>query len=604
MQDNMRISRLFFLLGVCTLALASCKDDNTPQSSTTGEGAFIGKAVGNFEASEWYPGGELGTTDNVLASCYEDETPAVTRQGLTQAFNHGEFFFERNVTLATAPFKGLGPASVRKSCLDCHPGYGHGKRQTVYEANTAKASGNGYLLVVYKASGEPNNPYGTDATNDGPYVAEVTGMPQTMAAEPFLPPIDETQIQIIWHKVPSMPSGLPMAFNDGEEYSLIYPEVLIPESAYNTDPTPHASAAAAGTVIGYRLESTIGVIGSGIIDAIDQDDIREQYRAEAPYVELNPAFWDKAANDFAASAYYHNWQKGEYGAGYDADGNFYERDTYRDGKLLKKFTYAMTRGTLQDGAGANAIWNITNVSRPDRPFLYTTAAWATAMSKNEDVIAAIKAAGEKSPYYCDVDGDGTVTDAEISEAVLALLSPSTNQFDNDYHNFEPEMSADEFYDFMVWHRGLAIPRARNLQDPDVQRGKKLFIEMGCATCHRPKWETRDDNYWAPAMNGTKPLPRYANQTIYPYSDFIQHRLYMANDIHGTWCRTTPLWGRGLSQVNTGASDRLHDCRARNVVEAIMWHGFSKESDAYQQTEKFYNLPKEDRDAVVKFIESI
>ena len=604
MQDNMRISRLFFLLGVCTLALASCKDDNTPQSSTTGESAFIGKAVGNFEASEWYPGGELGTTDNVLASCYEDETPAVTRQGLTQAFNHGEFFFERNVTLATAPFKGLGPASVRKSCLDCHPGYGHGKRQTVYEANTAKASGNGYLLVVYKASGEPNNPYGTDATNDGPYVAEVTGMPQTMAAEPFLPPIDESQIQIIWHKVPSMPSGLPMAFNDGEEYSLIYPEVLIPESAYNTDPTPHASAAAAGTVIGYRLESTIGVIGSGIIDAIDQDDIREQYRAEAPYVELNPAFWDKAANDFAASAYYHNWQKGEYGAGYDADGNFYERDTYRDGKLLKKFTYAMTRGTLQDGAGANAIWNITNVSRPDRPFLYTTAAWATAMSKNEDVIAAIKAAGEKSPYYCDVDGDGTVTDAEISEAVLALLSPSTNQFDNDYHNFEPEMSADEFYDFMVWHRGLAIPRARNLQDPDVQRGKKLFIEMGCATCHRPKWETRDDNYWAPAMNGTKPLPRYANQTIYPYSDFIQHRLYMANDIHGTWCRTTPLWGRGLSQVNTGASDRLHDCRARNVVEAIMWHGFSKESDAYQQTEKFYNLPKEDRDAVVKFIESI
>ena len=604
MQDNMRISRLFFLLGVCTLALASCKDDNTPQSSTTGESAFIGKAVGNFEASEWYPGGELGTTDNVLASCYEDETPAVTRQGLTQAFNHGEFFFERNVTLATAPFKGLGPASVRKSCLDCHPGYGHGKRQTVYEANTAKASGNGYLLVVYKASGEPNNPYGTDATNDGPYVAEVTGMPQTMAAEPFLPPIDESQIQIIWHKVPSMPSGLPMAFNDGEEYSLIYPEVLIPESAYNTDPTPHASAAAAGTVIGYRLESTIGVIGSGIIDAIDQDDIREQYRAEAPYVELNPAFWDKAANDFAASAYYHNWQKGEYGAGYDADGNFYERDTYRDGKLLKKFTYAMTRGTLQDGAGANAIWNITNVSRPDRPFLYTTAAWATAMSKNEDVIAAIKAAGEKSPYYCDVDGDGTVTDAEISEAVLALLSPSTNQFDNDYHNFEPEMSADEFYAFMVWHRGLAIPRARNLQDPDVQRGKKLFIEMGCATCHRPKWETRDDNYWAPAMNGTKPLPRYANQTIYPYSDFIQHRLYMANDIHGTWCRTTPLWGRGLSQVNTGASDRLHDCRARNVVEAIMWHGFNKESDAYKQTEKFYNLPKEDRDAVVKFIESI
>ncbi|MCR5520099.1 MAG: c-type cytochrome [Bacteroidales bacterium] len=579
--------------------LVSCKDSKNDIPESKGESNYIGKAVGNFEASEWYPGGALGTTDNVLAGCYEDETPAVNAQGLISEFNHGEFFFERNITESTAPFKGLGPAAVRKSCLDCHPAYGHGKRQTEYVANDGRSMGNGYLLVVYQATGSNNNPNG-DYTNDGPYVAEVTGMPQTMANEPFLPPIDESQISIVWHKVSEMPSGLPLKFEDGDSVELIYPEVIIPESAFNTMPTPHAS----GKPIGYRLESTIGVIGSGIIDAIDQEDIKEQYRAEAPYVELNPAFWDKEANDFAASAYYHNWQAGANGAGYDADGNYYERDTYRDGKLLKKFTYAMTRGTLQDGAGANAIWNITNVSRPDRPYLYTTVAWAKAMSENADVIAKIRAAGKESPYYCDVDGNGSVTDAEISEAVLALLSPKTNQFDNKYHNFTPEMSADEFYDFMVWHRGLAIPRARNLQQEEVQKGKKLFNELGCASCHRAKWETREDNYWSPAMNGKKPLPRYAHQTIYPYSDFIQHRLYMVNDIHGTWCRTTPLWGRGLSQANTGASDRLHDCRARNTMEAIMWHGYSKESDAYKATEKFSKLTKEERDAVVKFVDSI
>ena len=85
---------------------------------------------------------------------------------------------------------------------------------------------------------------------------------------------------------------------------------------------------------------------------------------------------------------------------------------------------------------------------------------------------------------------------------------------------------------------------------------------------------------------------------------IQHRLYMKNGIHGSWCRTTPLWGRGLSRANTGAEERLHDCRARNVIEAIMWHGYSKKSDAYESTEKFYNLPKEDREAVVEFINSI
>ena len=171
---------------MASMAVLACNNDNKgEQPSPEGESKYIGKAVGNFEASEWYPGGQLGTTDNVLAGCYEDETPAVTAQGLTTKFNHGEFFFERNVTENTAPFKGLGPASVRKSCLDCHPGYGHGKRQVEYVANDSRSMGNGYLLVVYKATGENNNPTG-DYTNDGPYVAEVTGMPQTMAIDPFL----------------------------------------------------------------------------------------------------------------------------------------------------------------------------------------------------------------------------------------------------------------------------------------------------------------------------------------------------------------------------------------------------------------------------------
>ena len=587
----MKLSGLLPLLAFPLLVLSCDPLSDEPKPKET-DGNYIGKAVGNFTAEEWYPGGMLGTTLNVADDSYEDPAPAVEEQGLSRAFVHGEMFFERNVTLNTAPFKGLGPASVRKSCLDCHPGYGHGQRQAEYVANGSRSYGNGYLLVVY----HPNEP----GSNDGPYVAEVTGMPQTMAIDPFLPPIDESQIRIVWNDVPAMESGLPMRFADGEAYSLIYPEVDIPESAFNTDPTPYSD----GRQVAFRLESTIGIPGSGLIDAIPQDSIRLQYAREAPYVELNPSFWDKEAGDFAASAFYHNWQKGSFGDGYDADGNFVPRDTYNGGKALKRFTYAMTRATLQDGAGANAIWNITNVTRPDRPYLYTTVAWARKMSETPSVIAAIKSEGDRSPYYVDVNADGTVTDEEISEAVFALLSPSTNQFDNPYHNAEPEMSPDEFYDFMVWHRGLAIPRARNLNDEKVQKGKRLFKEMGCASCHRPSWTTGDDNYWAPAMNGTKPLPRFRNQKIWPYSDFIQHRLWMKNDIHGTWCRTTPLWGRGLSTQNTGRGDRLHDCRARNVIEAIMWHGYSKKSDAYPSTEKFYNLSKEDRDAVVKFIESI
>ncbi len=100
------------------------------------------------------------------------------------------------------------------------------------------------------------------------------------------------------------------------------------------------------------------------------------------------------------------------------------------------------------------------------------------------------------------------------------------------------------------------------------------------------------------------LPKYPNQTIYPYTDLVQHRLFMANDIRTGWCRTTPLWGRGLSSMLTGRRDRLHDCRARNVVEAIMWHCYDKRSDAYKSALNFYNATKEERDAVVAFINAI
>lgn len=567
-------TNLLLLMACASLSFAACTDDDDTGGGNPTPGddyTYVGKAVGNFSADEWYPGGELGTTDNITAGCYEDETPAVNNQGLIDEFNLGEMFFERNVTLSTPPFNGLGPASVRTSCIDCHPSYGHGKRQDQYRASTY---GNGYLLVIYTPDDGANS-------NDGPFISEVTGMPQTQAVSPFLPPVDEEQINITWHTVQgTMPSGLSATqFPDGETYSLIYPEVTIPLTAFNTDPKP--------SNIAVRLESTIGIIGTGLIDAIPEDSLKAQYAREAAAgADLNPAMWDKAANDWAASAYYTTWTA----PGALADG------TQVDG-IIKRYTYALTRASLQDGAGANAMWNIPNVSRPDRPKLYTTTAWAKAMSENQDVIAAIKA-DPTSPYYADG------TDAGIADAVRNLLDPNTNQFDNQWHSFTPEMSTENFYAFMVWHRGLAIPRARNLQDADVQRGKELFMQMGCAKCHRPSWTTGNDNYWTPDIIKGRDLPKYPKQRIYPYSDFVQHRLHMANDIHNSWCRTTPLWGRGLSLVNTGAQDRLHDCRARNEVEAIMWHAYSKESDAYESAVQFYNLPKADRDAVVKFIQSI
>ena len=584
-----RISKML-LLGLLVLPLASCSDDNNVVNNDklNGDSQF-GKANDVFEASEWYPGGELGTDEGMS---YSAETPATTNQGLSNSFNKGEDFFEHLYTITEAPRKGLGPAWVRSSCIHCHPNYGHGKFQNQYQADQF---GNGYLLVIYHPTAgttADGKPYAANS-----YISEVTGMPQTKAMTPFSAPVDEKQMNIQWNEVTAMPSGLAMKFpKDGETFALQYPEVTIPQSAFNTNPKPDNYE--------VRLESTIGIYGTGLLDAIDQDDMKKVYQDEAKYgVELNPAMWDKTANDWASTAWYKL-----------ADGT----------KMVKKFTYAMTRASLQDGPGANAIWNITNVTRSDRHYLYTTPAWAKYQSEDPEVISYIKKHGadESSvlhPYYAD-------TDEGIKERVNEILSCNNapkdgkeNAFEKYLlkgapYNGEEEMNNKDYYDFMVWHRGLAVPAARNLDNAQVQEGKKLFTQWGCATCHKPSWKTGADNYWVDnaikayaksiGQDPNTMLPKYPNQTIYPYTDLVQHRLYMANDIRTGWCRTTPLWGRGLSSMLTGRSDRLHDCRARNVVEAIMWHCYDKRSDAYKQALNFYNATKEERDAVVAFINAI
>lgn len=583
-MNKMKQSNLLGLL-TCIAAVtltASCSDDTTSEVVQPYENR--GKDVGNFSAAEWYPGGKAGTTTNEQG-CYSNPVPLVADDAdLYQRFKKGEMFFEKDFTLFTSPFRGLGPAWVRSGCEYCHPRYGHGKRQDSYRANEM---GNGYLLVVYHPTAGTDQDGVRYAANS--YIRQVTGMPQTKAMYPFKAPIDESGIHLSWKTVTSAPSGIdPTKFPDGTPLQLIYPDITIDRDAFNTDPKP----------VNYevRLESTIGMYGTGLLDAISQDSMKVQYQREAPYVELNPGMWDKDANDWATSAWYSL-----------ADGT----------KRVKKYTYAMTRAALLDGPGANAIWNITNVTRSDRHYLYTTDAWAKAMSEDPEVINAIKAEGQSAtsllhPYY----GDGSTDSIKyLVNQLLGLNSPKDADTYKKYFvdmtpwNGQEEMNDEDYYNFALWHRSLAVPEARNLENKDVQRGKELFYQMGCTACHRPSWKIEKDNGWVDPVskkfasigNG---LPDFSGNVIWPYTDLVQHRLYMINDIRTGWCRTTPLWGRGLSLINSGAEDRLHDARARNEVEAIMWHAYSKNSQAYNAALKFYNLPKQDRDAVVKFLRAI
>lgn len=264
------------------MSMNSCSDENSnpqePDNPMESDAKYFGQAVGNFKAEEWLPGGELGTTENVSSNCYEDETPAVTNQGFTARFNQGDLMASTPYTLSNEPYKGWGPCASRRACEYCHAGgYAHGHSRSDFKP----VMGNGYIVSVYY----PDAP----GSNNGEPIDQLTTFTMTMADTPFLPPLDPDKVSIKWKDVTSMPSGLAMRFPDGEAFSLHYPEVSIPQDAFNVDPQP--------TNYAVRLIASCNFQGLGLIDALSNEDIEAQYKAESEYTELNPEFWDNNAKN-------------------------------------------------------------------------------------------------------------------------------------------------------------------------------------------------------------------------------------------------------------------------------------------------------------------
>ncbi|MBK8018788.1 MAG: c-type cytochrome [Betaproteobacteria bacterium] len=149
-----------------------------------------------------------------------------------------------------------------------------------------------------------------------------------------------------------------------------------------------------------------------------------------------------------------------------------------------------------------------------------------------------------------------------------------------------------------WTLALAVPARRSSGDPLVQRGETIFGEAGCSTCHTPQMKTAQE---------FPPLPALAGQTFHPYTDLLLHDMGegLADgrpdfEAGGRDWRTPPLWGIGLSETVNGSPAYLHDGRARNFTEAILWHG----GEATESRNTFRSMPSQDRQALLKFLESL
>ncbi len=172
-----------------------------------------------------------------------------------------------------------------------------------------------------------------------------------------------------------------------------------------------------------------------------------------------------------------------------------------------------------------------------------------------------------------------------------------------------EISTEDMEDVDLYMQSLGVPARRNVNDPQVKRGEQVFYEAGCHLCHTVTLHTRPRG--STLLNGTE-LPWLGSQTIHPYSDFLLHDMgseimgvglndnYFSGLATGVEWRTTPLWGIGLQEKVNGHSYFLHDGRARNFIEAIMWHG----GEGYASRQKFAAMPRADREALVKFLYSL
>ena len=164
-------------------------------------------------------------------------------------------------------------------------------------------------------------------------------------------------------------------------------------------------------------------------------------------------------------------------------------------------------------------------------------------------------------------------------------------------NGEPEVSDNILRLVLFYSRNLAVPARRDVNAPEVLAGKSLFFQAGCQSCHTPKYTTAT----------TAAEPELANQVIRPYSDLLLHDMGegLADNrtefqASGREWRTAPLWGIGLTQAVSGHTQFLHDGRARNLLEAVLWHG--GEAQAAQQQVLSFNA--EQRAALLAFLNSL
>jgi len=242
-----------------------------------------------------------------------------------------------------------------------------------------------------------------------------------------------------------------------------------------------------------------------------------------------------------------------------------------------------------DGDGISGRVQIVPSAEFGVPMLGRFGLKAGAPSVKEQSAGAFSGdMGLSTPLHPDPHGDCTA-------AQSGCRSGAIGQEDGVRDGLEVDGESLDLVTF--YSRNLGVPERTAVDDPRVLQGKALFYGLGCTGCHNPKFVT----------HRLKDRPEQSFQLIWPYSDLLLHDMGpgLADNrpegrASGQEWKTPPLWGIGLTAQVSGHSQFLHDGRARNLTEAILWHG----GEAQGPRDGFMALPAEERAALVAFLESL
>ena len=242
----------------------------------------------------------------------------------------------------------------------------------------------------------------------------------------------------------------------------------------------------------------------------------------------------------------------------------------------------------RDGDGISGQPNIVWSDEHGEPMLGRFGWKAGNPTVSQQAAAAFRGdVGISTPLFPSPYGDCTATQ-EVCRAAPHGGASAANTV---------EASAALFDLLVFYTRNLGVPARRDIADPQVLAGKRLFYEANCTGCHRPKFVTRRDSIGE----------EQSFQLIWPYTDLLLHDMGegLADGrpegvANGREWRTPPLWGIGLTETVSGHTFFLHDGRARNLLEAILWHG----GEAEASKERVVAMTREERAALLAFLRSL